>query len=80
MPSQRLATETIDRREKLLAYQSLDSLKEYVLVTQDRIHVEVFRRDNVGEWWLDIYSGNETVDLQAVGMMMSLAAVYVDVF
>lgn len=80
MPSQRLATETIDRREKLLAYQSLDSLKEYVLVAQDRIHVEVFRRDDVGEWWLDIYSGNETVDLQAVGMMMSLAAVYVEVF
>ncbi len=33
------STETIDRREKLLNYQTLESLQEYVLVSQDKIQV-----------------------------------------
>jgi Uma2 family endonuclease len=39
-------TERIDRREKFLAYRALDSLREYVLVSQDQRQVEVFRRDD----------------------------------
>jgi Uma2 family endonuclease len=35
------STERIDRREKLLAYQRLPSLREYLLVAQDRVHVEL---------------------------------------
>ena len=73
------ATETIDRREKLLAYQSLDSLKEYVLVTQDRMQVEVYRRDGVGGWWVDTYTGGEEIHLESVGLTLSIASVYEDV-
>ncbi len=39
-------TERIDRREKLLAYQTLGSLQEYVLATQDHPRFEIFRRAN----------------------------------
>lgn len=37
-------TERIDRREKLLAYQTLPSLREYLLVAQDVRRVEIYRR------------------------------------
>ena len=40
------STERIDRREKLLAYQTLPSLQEYVLVAQNGRLVEVYRRAN----------------------------------
>jgi Uma2 family endonuclease len=58
------STERIDRREKLLAYQRLPSLREYLLVAQDRVHVELFRRTDdwrvephdSGELWLDCVS------------------------
>lgn len=73
------ATETIDRREKLLAYQVLDSLKEYVLVTQDRMQVEVYRRDGAGGWWVDTYTGGEGVNLESVDLTLSIASVYEDV-
>ncbi|MEQ6340478.1 MAG: Uma2 family endonuclease [Gammaproteobacteria bacterium] len=73
------ATETIDRREKLLAYQVLDSLKEYVLVTQDRMQVEVYRRDGADGWWVDTYTGGEGVHLESVGLTLSIASVYEDV-
>ena len=90
------ATETIDRREKLLAYQVLDSLavhgctsavsagragtaKEYVLVTQDRMQVEVYRRDGAGEWWVDTYTGGEGVHLESVNLTLPMASIYEDV-
>lgn len=37
------STERIDRREKLFAYQSIPSLREYLLVDPERRHVEIYR-------------------------------------
>ncbi len=42
-------TERYDREQKRLYYQQLDSLREYVLVAQDRRRVEVWHRR--GEGW-----------------------------
>lgn len=37
------STERIDRREKLFAYQTIDSLREYLLVDPERRCVELYR-------------------------------------
>jgi Uma2 family endonuclease len=47
------ATATIDRREKLIAYRQLPSLREYVIVHQDKMRVEIYRQDENGEWPCD---------------------------
>ena len=56
------STERIDRREKLLAYQTLPSLQEYVLVAQNARRVEVYRRTND---WKAEYSMRERFGLIA---------------
>jgi Uma2 family endonuclease len=38
------STEGIDRREKLHAYRDIASLKEYVLVSQETMQIELYRR------------------------------------
>ena len=38
------STELTDRREKWAAYQKLQSLREYVLLAQDRAYIEVYQR------------------------------------
>jgi len=38
------STERYDREEKFSYYRTLSSLKEYVLVSQDEVAIEVFRR------------------------------------
>ncbi|MDX1252877.1 MAG: Uma2 family endonuclease [Gammaproteobacteria bacterium] len=73
------STEGIDRREKLLAYQSLDSLDEYVLVAQDTVQVEVYRRDGTGGWWLYTCGEGEELRLDAVDLVLPVAAIYQDV-
>lgn len=42
------STAQTDRREKLIAYQNIPSLKEYVIVHQSRKRLEVYRRDESG--------------------------------
>ncbi|MBP6826801.1 MAG: Uma2 family endonuclease [Saprospiraceae bacterium] len=45
------STEDIDRHEKWQCYQTLPSLKKYILISQKRMAVEVFERINgSGKW------------------------------
>ena len=68
-------TERFDRREKLMAYASLDSTQDYVLVAQDRIEVTVHRRAN--GWKPENVGGAEMLlDLPSLAFSLSLAAIY----
>ena len=71
-------TEAADRVDKRLGYQSLPSLKEYVLVNQDRRKVEVYRRSGAG-WDLETYTGQDIVRLTSVDFSASTADLYGDV-
>ena len=69
------STERTDRREKRLAYQSIDSLREYVLVAQDRREVSVYLRDGDG-WMLDVLGSGERVVLGSVGLELDIDDLY----
>lgn len=71
------STENIDRSEKLLAYRQIKSLKEYVIVSQDAVRVDVFRRMRGDRWQLEIFTDvNEEVRLESVGLTLSVANIY----
>ena len=70
------STEGIDRREKLLAYQQLDTLKEYVLVAQATRQVEVYRRERDDEWSLDTITGSDEIHLDSADLVMDMEGVY----
>jgi Uma2 family endonuclease len=55
------STELYDRTDKFSCYQTLQSLKEYVLVASTKKQVEVFRRHNHNEWILHIYAENDNL-------------------
>lgn len=68
-------TETIDRREKLLAYQKLDSLREYALIASDRRRIQVYRRYG-GQWLLVMYEDDDSVMLESVHYNFELDVLY----
>lgn len=70
------STERIDRREKLLAYQTISSLKEYVIVSQTEILVEVYRRDDQNKWWKTDFIGEEIVELKSVDLSLQMSQIY----
>jgi Uma2 family endonuclease len=45
------STEATDRREKMLAYKSIPSLRAYLVVDQRMMRVERHWRDDAGRWW-----------------------------
>lgn len=68
------STERTDRTEKRVNYQTIPSLREYVLVAQDERRVEVYRRrDGV---WLHETVTEGAVTLETVGATLPLDAVY----
>ena len=71
------STEPVDRREKLLSYRRLDSLEEYVLVDQNKLWVEVYRRTALG-WTQEVYGAGETVRLASVELNLPVVELYAD--
>ncbi len=74
------STETTDRREKLVNYQTLESLREYVLVSQDEIKVEVYRKDAQGNWSVQTLGKGDDVEFNSVGLTLTMTDIYEDVF
>jgi Uma2 family endonuclease len=70
------ATESIDRREKRLAYQHLQSLEEYVMTAQDTRRVEVYRPSLAGIWEVDTYESTETAMLRSLNLRLPLDLIY----
>ena len=69
------STESYDRDEKRLYCQTLPSLREYVLVAQDRRRVEVWRRD--GEAWANsIYEAGARSLLPSIGAELDVDEIY----
>jgi Uma2 family endonuclease len=71
------STESYDRGKKFANYRTLDSLREYVLVAQEEVRVEVFTRQDGGHWLLSEASRiDETIPLASIGCELRLADVY----
>jgi Uma2 family endonuclease len=70
------STEAYDRGEKFAHYRRLDTLREYVLVAQEKIRVEHYLRE--GEQWIlsEISDADSTLHLASVDCHVALAAIY----
>jgi Uma2 family endonuclease len=71
------STEAYVRGEKFEDYRRIDTLMEYILVAQDKPHIEQFSRQPNGQWLFTSTSGLEaSIDLTSVGCRLSLAEIY----
>ncbi|MGQ0595435.1 MAG: Uma2 family endonuclease [Gammaproteobacteria bacterium] len=72
------STERVDQEEKLLHYRKLDSLHEYVLVSQDAMRVQIYRRAG-GNWGTETLGRGERLRLDSVELDLSIEALYENV-
>jgi len=71
------STEAYDRGEKSENYRQLESLAEYLLISQDKCHVEHYVRQPDRQWLLSETDALEqTVRLAAIGCQLALAEMY----
>jgi Uma2 family endonuclease len=71
------STQDYDRGEKFEHYRSIASFHEYVLIAQDRYHVEHFVRQPDNRWLLSETNRSEdTIHLSAIDCNLALTEVY----
>ena len=76
------STKHIDRREKLVAYRQLSSLRQYILVHQQRILIEVFSRASDIEWELTMLRESDKISLEVLPdkpLITPVSAVYEEI-
>ncbi|HXH95512.1 MAG TPA: Uma2 family endonuclease [Thermoanaerobaculia bacterium] len=70
------STEAYDRGEKFAHYRRIDSLREYVLVSQNKIRIELFRRD-ADQWIFSEVTGPDAVlHLESIDCHVAVSTIY----
>jgi Uma2 family endonuclease len=70
------STEIIDRREKLLVYRRIASLRAYLIVHQLSIRVDRYFRDSTGEWLHQVVEDSGIVEVPCPEATLQLDAIY----
>ena len=70
------STSAIDKREKSMAYRKIESLREYLMLAQNSISGEIFRRDENGDWSHEQLEGDQELRLESVDLSLRLSSLY----
>jgi Uma2 family endonuclease len=74
------STKNYDRGEKFENYRSNESLREYILVAQDKVHVEQYAKRDDGSWLLsETNSIEDVLILSSVGCELPVSEIYLKV-
>jgi Uma2 family endonuclease len=72
------STQLIDRKEKAVNYRRVPSMEEYVIASQKRAELIIYRR--VAHWLPEIVSGEHAIaEFRALGVSVPLSVIYEDV-
>jgi Uma2 family endonuclease len=71
------STESFDRGEKSRHYRLIESLQEYVLIAQNRRHIERYARQPNGDWMLtEASEAGQSVRLDSIQCELRVEVVY----
>src|SRR5205085_1339200 len=74
------STEAYDRGRKFEQYQQIESLTEYILITQEPYRVEQYVRQSNREWrYSEYHSAEDIVRVSVIGCELALKDVYAKV-
>lgn len=74
------STEKYDRGKKFKQYRTIDTLQEYILVSQDQQLVEQYTRQTDTIWLLTVHNTIESrIELLSVNCTLLLADIYEDI-
>lgn len=70
-------TKNYDRGEKFRLYRDITTLKEYILVDSQSLHIEVFRLNENNHWELEEYNdANNYLEIKAIDESILIAEIY----
>jgi len=74
------STEAFDRGKKFAYYQKVETLQEYILISQKEHYVEQYTRDEDGTWEYRSYEGaGQVLKIESVQCELPLSEIYWDI-
>ena len=73
------STEACDRGKKFAKYRRNPHLVDYVLVSSDEIAVDVYHKNEGGEWVILSFREGDRVELKSIDLIAPIEQVYEDV-
>lgn len=71
------STETYDRGFKFEWYRRIETLKDYFMVSQDKISIEYYTRNDDDSWTLKEFKKiNQNIEIKSIGCILELKDVY----
>ena len=73
------STASYDRGDKFRLYRRNPSLQDYVLVEAEKIAIDLYRKNDRGNWEIFNYQPGDNIELQSVDLSFPIESVYEDI-
>jgi Uma2 family endonuclease len=70
------STEAYDRGNKFFMYRRNPHLQDYVLVSSKEIAIDLYRKNDAGEWIIVNYRAGDIVELKSINLSFPIEQVY----
>ncbi len=70
------STEAYDRGGKFRRYRTNPALKDYLLVSSTRIEMDLYHKNDAGEWTIVNYQEGDTIELKSINLSFPVEQVY----
>ena len=70
------STEAYDRGGKFRMYRNNPILKDYLLVSSARIEMDLYRKNDAGDWIIINYKEGDVVELKSINLSFPIEQVY----
>ena len=71
-----IAPEAYDRGGKFRLYRKNPVLQDYLLISSARIEIDLYHKNDAGEWVITNYTKGDMVDLKSVDLQFPIEQVY----
>lgn len=69
-----------DHYEKFALYRQIESLRQYLMLSSEEVHAELYTLDELGRWiFIETRNPNAVLDLSSIGCLVPLAEAYLGV-
>ncbi|MCY7367303.1 MAG: Uma2 family endonuclease [Chamaesiphon sp.] len=73
------STEAYDRGDKFAVYRLTPSLQDYVLISANKMAIDIYNKDNRDKWDIINYRSGDLVDLASINLTFPIEQIYEDI-
>ncbi len=73
------STEAYDRGKKFEKYRRNPNLIDYVLVSSDEMAIDIYHKNDAGDWLILSYRSGDRVELKSIGLTVPIEQFYDDI-